>query len=109
MQQHGSQQKAQRANAADGLAPMTVQPLFPHMQQKLDKKAKWHSINNPLNNSINNLLSSKKRKLENCDKNKQTVQDNPNLSATDKMSDGKHASICTCHTIPSIQIAVHFA
>jgi len=115
VQQHGPQQKDQRANAVTGLAPMTFQPLVPHIQQKLDAiKASSriynpinHPIYNPIHNPINNPINIKRRKLENCAKNKQTVQENPNLSATDKMSDGKHASICNCHTIPSMEIAVH--
>jgi len=101
VQEHGPGQTAQKANAAAGLAPTTFKPLPPHMQQRLDKNVTGNAISNPIRNN--------KRKLENFEKNKQTVQDNPNLSATDKMSDGKHASTCTCHTIPSIQIAVHFA
>jgi len=79
---------------------MSPTPIY-----RLDNTAKlnrkWNSINNP--------IDSKKRKLENREKDKQTVQDNPFLSATDKMSNGEHASTCTCHTIPSAQIAVHFA
>jgi len=35
VQQHGPQQKAQRANAALGLAPLTFQPLDPDMQKVL--------------------------------------------------------------------------
>ena len=97
-QEHGAQKKAQRARAEAGLDPLTFTPLLPDMQRQLDTRNRTNSTNNP--------LYSKKRKLEVCAKNKQTVHDNPDLSATDKMSDGKHASICTCRTIPVMHIAV---
>ena len=101
-QQQGEQKKAQRARAEAGLDPLTVTPLLPCMQRRLDAIKRSNSTNSPLNNP----LTSKKRKLENYAKNTQTVHDNPNLSATDKMSDGEHASICTCRTIPVMHIAV---
>jgi len=110
VQQQREQKKAQRARAEAGLDPLTVMPLLPCMQRRLDAIKRSNStnspLNNPLNNLINNPLTSKKRKLENYAKNTQTVHDNPNLSATDKMSDGEHASICTCRTIPVMHIAV---
>jgi len=97
VQQHGPQQKAQRANAVLGLAPLALQPLHPDMQKNMDAIKKANSINNPINNPISNPMNgpinSKKRKMENQAKNKQIVQDNPDLRATDKMSDGKHVSI----------------
>jgi len=110
VQQYGAQQKAQKARAAAGLEPMTFTPLLPYMQRQLDSIKRSNSIfnpiNNPLNSPINNPLSSMKRKADNSAKNRQTVYDNPHLGSTEKMSDGKHASICTCRTIPIMQIAV---
>jgi len=87
-------EESSTARAEAGLDPLTFTPLLPYMQRQLDA----------MNRS--NSTGSKKRKLEDCAKNKQTVHNNPNLSATDKMSDGKHASICTCRTIPVRHIAV---
>jgi len=93
VQQHGPQQKAQKANAALGFAPLTFQPLNPVMQKVLAAIKTKISIKNPIkipiNNPINNPINSKRRKLENWAENKQIVQDNRTLSATDKMSDGK--------------------
>jgi len=110
-----------------GLVSLTFQPLHPEMPKKLDAIKTANSIKNPannlinnpinnpingpiykpINNPINNPINAKKRKLENWTKNKQTVQDNADLSATGKMSDGKHASIFHWHTIHSVQIAEH--
>jgi len=94
---HGPQQKAQRANAVLGLAPLTFQPLDPNMQKVLDAIKTTNSIQNPINNSvnnpINNPINNKRRKLENWAKNQQIAQEHPDLSATDKMSDGKNASL----------------
>jgi len=59
------------------------------MQTKLDAIKTRNSIYNPINSPIH----SKRRKLENLAKNKQIIQENPDLSATEKMSDGKNASI----------------
>ena len=93
VQQHGPQQKVQKANAALGFAPLTFQPLNPVMQKVLAAIKTKNSIKNPIkipiNNPINNPINSKRRKLENWSENKQIVQDNRTLSATDKMSDGK--------------------
>jgi len=69
VQQHGPQQKAQWARTEAGLDPMTFKPLLPHMQHQLDIIKTSNSTHNPLHYPIN----SKKRKLESCAKNKQTV------------------------------------
>jgi len=81
VQQHGPQQKAQKANAALGLATLTFQPLDPDMQKFEIKKAisiaitnpKYNAINNAINNPKNNAINSsqngKRRKLENWAKN----------------------------------------